>query len=209
MVDNNDKIHYNNHSIGDDNMKKNELSIKRMSLIAIFAALMCVCAWIAVPSPFSMGTFFTLQTFAIILAGLVLSPLEAFLSSVIYILLGVAGLPVFSSFGTLYSRLFSPYGGYIIGFLFAPLLISLAKNALMRLNDSRAYKYIIYIATAIVLGILVIDIPGVIQYMIISGSDFVTSSVLAALAFMPTDILKCVLAAIAAIALEKPLEKMK
>ncbi len=189
-------------------MKKSYLNVQRMAFIAIFAALMCVCAWIAVPSPFSVGTFFTMQTFAIILCGLVLSPVEALLASIVYLLLGVVGLPVFSSFGTLYSRLFSPFGGYIFGFILAPFLISLTKNGLMKLVSGKAMKFVVYIGTAIVLGILIIDIPGVIQYMIISGSDISAAIVPAALAFLPTDILKCVLAAIVAIALEKPLSKI-
>lgn len=78
----------------------------------------------------------------------------------------------------------------------------------MKLVSGKAMKFAVYIATAIVLGILIIDIPGVIQYMIISGSDISAAIVPAALAFLPTDILKCVLAAIVAIALEKPLSKI-
>ncbi len=190
-------------------MDKKAFSVKKMAMIAIFASMMCVCAWIAVPSPFSAGTFFTLQTFAIILAGLVLSPAEALTASVVYILLGVVGLPVFSSFGTLYSRLFTAYGGYIFGFLWTPFLISLTKNGLMKLvgDNNKALKAVVYIGVAVILGILLIDIPGVIQYMIVTGSDFFTASVLAALAFMPTDILKCILAAVIAMALEKALPK--
>ncbi len=178
-------------------------------MIAIFAALMCVCAWIAVPSPFSAGTFFTLQTFAIILCGLVLSPVDAFFASLVYILLGVVGLPVFSSFGTLYSRLFSPFGGYIFGFVLAPLLIALVKNALLKMFKGKKTKPAVYIFTAIVVGITVIDLPGVIQYMIMSGCDFFTASIPAAVAFMPTDILKCILAAVVALALEKPLATLR
>ncbi|MCH5298622.1 MAG: biotin transporter BioY [Ruminococcus sp.] len=196
--------------------KKNALNPHRMAFIAIFAALNCICAWLAVPNPFS-GTSFSLQTFAIILTGLVLSPLESLTTSVVYILLGAVGLPVFSSFGTLYSRLFTPYGGYIIGFLFAPLLISLTKNALVttierkHLSDAatKTLKSVVYIGTAIVLGLLVIDIPAVIQHKLMSGTPWSVSIAMAALTFFPTDLLKCILAAVVSLALEKPLNSIR
>lgn len=195
---------------------KNTLNSQRMAFIAIFAALNCVCAWLAVPNPFS-GTSFSLQTFAIILTGLVLSPLESLTTSVVYILLGAVGLPVFSSFGTLYSRLFTPYGGYIIGFLFAPLLISLTKNVLIKIVErnqlsnaaAKTLKTIIYIGTAIVLGLLVIDVPAIIQHKLMSGTPWSVSTAMAAIAFLPTDLLKCILAAIVALALEKPLNSIR
>lgn len=188
----------------------NKLTVQRMAFIAVFAALMCVCAWIAVPA---VGTSFTLQTFAIILAGLVLSPFDALLSGIVYILLGVVGLPVFSSFGTLYSRIGTPYGGYIIGFVFAPFVISLVKNLLCSAleksgKDNKAIKTAVYVAVAIVLGILVIDIPGVVQHKLMTGAPWFDSIALAALAFLPTDLLKCVLAAVVALAIEKPLGKL-
>lgn len=196
--------------------KNNILNPQRMAFIAIFAALNCVCAWLAVPNPFS-GTSFSLQTFAIILTGLVLSPIESLLTSLVYVLLGAVGLPVFSSFGTLYSRLFTPYGGYIIGFLIAPLLISLTKNVLINIVErnhlstaaTKTLKAVICTGTAIVIGILIIDIPAVIQHKLMSGTPWSVSITMAALAFLPTDIVKCILAAIVSLALEKPLKLIR
>lgn len=198
------------------NNKNNVLNPQRMAFIAIFSALNCVCAWIAVPNPFS-GTSFSLQTFAIILTGLVLSPLESLLTSIVYILLGAVGLPVFSSFGTLYSRLFTPYGGYIIGFLIAPLLISLTKNALVSVVEcnqlpgaaTKTLKTAIYIGTAIVLGLLIIDIPAIIQHKLMSDTPWSVSIAMTSIAFLPTDTLKCILAAIVSLALEKPLKSIR
>ena len=193
-------------------MKKNSMSVQRMTVIAMFAALMCICAWIAVPSPFAPGVSFTLQTFAIILTGLVLSPADAMLSSLIYLMLGIIALPVFQNFTTLYSKIGAPSGGYIIGFMIAPVLISLCRTwSEKTFTDSDKKKTAIIVTNtiiAIVLGILVIDVPGVIQYKIVSNSPWNVSIMLGAVSFMPTDLIKCVLAAIVAISLKKPLKHL-
>lgn len=199
-------------------MRKNKfLTVQKMAVIAIFSALMCVCSWIVVPSPFNPAVPFTLQTLGIILTGLILSPAEAGFSSLVYLMLGVVGLPVFSGFGTLYSRMFTATGGYIIGLLLAPFFISLARKGIFKLTDrinscnakKRAIHFAVYVVLAIVLGIVIIDTPGVIVGKVITNCDWVTAIFGFALSFMPTDILKCFAAAVLAEALEKPLNRIR
>lgn len=190
---------------------KSPLTAQSIAFISMFAALICVCSWIAVPNPFSSGVSFTLQTFGVILSGLLLSPLEALLTGVVYMLLGLVGLPVMSGFGTLYTRFPTAGGGYIIGFYIAPVLIALARELLFSSADKHApsekraqVHFVIYLVLSIMLGILAVDIPGVIQAMHYTKMPLGAAITPFALAFMPTDIVKCILAAVAASALEKP-----
>lgn len=196
--------------------KKKYLTAQRISLIAIFVAIMCVCSWISVPSPFNPGVPFTLQTLGIILAGLVLSPAEAIFASLCYLLLGLCGLPVFANFSTLYSGIGSPAGGYIIGFYIAPPILALAKKAIFKITDKKSKSkpgknithIMVYLILGIILATLLIDIPGVIQGMIITKMPLGVAIIPFALSFLPTDILKAVAAAFIAEALEKPYKKL-
>ena len=66
----------------------------------------------------------TLQTLGIYLIGLVLKPKIAFISSLIYILMGAIGLPVYSGFSAGLSTILGPTGGYIFSFPITALIIS-------------------------------------------------------------------------------------
>ncbi len=87
--------------------------------IAIFAALMSVCAWISIP----MAVPFTLQTLGVFLAVGLLGGKRGTLAVLVYILLGAVGLPVFAGFKGGLGALLGVTGGYIIGFLFSALVM--------------------------------------------------------------------------------------
>ena len=80
---------------------------------ALFAALMAICAWISIPAG---DTAFTMQTFGIFLALGVLGGKWGCASILVYLLLGAAGLPVFSAFQGGLGVLLGPTGGYLWGF---------------------------------------------------------------------------------------------
>ncbi len=92
-----------------------------LAYIAVFAALMAVCTWIAVPTPW--GVAYTLQTMAVFLAVGVLGGRRGTLAVLAYILLGAVGLPVFSGFQGGLGALLGATGGYIVGFLFSALVM--------------------------------------------------------------------------------------
>lgn len=105
-------------------------------LTSLFAALIAAGTFIRIPMvPVSM----TLQTLFVFLTGLLLPPLNAFLAVLIYIVLGLIGLPVFTSGGGI-GALISPTGGFIFGFLIASFLGSLLSR---RKHDSILYNLLV------------------------------------------------------------------
>ena len=65
-----------------------------LAYIAIFAVLIAICSWISIP----MTVPFTLQTFGVFMAVGVLGGKRGSLAVLVYILLGVIGVPVFAGF---------------------------------------------------------------------------------------------------------------
>ena len=96
-----------------------KLSLKDMTLCGLLAALIAICSWISIPA----AVPFTLQTFAVFAAVLLLGGKRGTLAVAVYLLLGAVGLPVFSGFKGGVSALLGPTGGYILGFLISALLI--------------------------------------------------------------------------------------
>ena len=93
--------------------RKKYAPLIRLAFTALFAALTAVGTFIRIPTPWLA---FTLQLLFVFMAGLLLGPLYGPLSQLIYVLLGLAGLPVFT-FGGGFSSIFQPSFGFLIGFI--------------------------------------------------------------------------------------------
>ena len=95
------------------------MKTRKMVLCALFAALMTICAWISIPTG---AISFTLQTFALFLALLVLGGKWGSVTILVYLALGAVGLPVFSGFQGGIGTLFGPSGGFLLSFMLTSLL---------------------------------------------------------------------------------------
>ena len=80
--------------------------------VALFSVLIAVCAWISIPATIP----FTLQTFGIFAALTILGGRRGTYATVVYLLLGAVGLPVFSGFQAGIGTLLGATGGFILGF---------------------------------------------------------------------------------------------
>ena len=88
----------------------NTLELTKMGLLT---ALICVSAYIVIPLPFSPASL-TAQTLVVNLIALLLTPRQAAFTIIVYIFLGLTGLPVFSGGVGGPGKLFGPTGGYIM-----------------------------------------------------------------------------------------------
>ena len=92
----------------------NQRPLFRLVLSALFAALIVVGSYIAipfVPVPLVLANFFAL------LAGLLLGPVYGGLSVLLYLVLGALGLPVFAGGSGGFGHFASPTGGFLLGYL--------------------------------------------------------------------------------------------
>src|SRR5665647_1501494 len=97
-----------------------KISTKNMILTALFAALTAIGALISIPigpAPITMQLLFT------VMSGIFLGANLGALSQILYVLMGLIGLPVFAGGSGGFSTIFNPTFGYLIGFIIAAYVI--------------------------------------------------------------------------------------
>src|ERR1700730_12493226 len=123
--------------------------------VVLATGLVAICAHIALPLGFTPVPV-TMQTFAVLLLGLLLAPGPAFACLALYLMEGAAGLPVFSPHGPGgIAQLLGPTGGYLLSYPFAAALTSLLYRRSRRSFPAAALGSIVILtAGATWLGLL-------------------------------------------------------
>ena len=160
-----------------------------MTKMALMVAMNCVSAYIIIPLPFSLSPL-ALQTLIVNLTGYVLNAKQAFMTMLVYLLVGLAGVPVFIGGSAGPGKLFGPTGGYIIGFLVTAVFLAYFKG--------EKYNFKRYALLGCVIGIPLIYVFGVVQLKLITGMGWDKAIMTGALPFIPLDIVKCLAAAVIA-----------
>ncbi|MBG6184459.1 biotin transport system substrate-specific component [Arthrobacter sp. CAN_A214] len=162
-----------------------------LSLIAVFAALIAALAILPGIPIGVLGVPITLQTLGVMLAGLVLGPTRGFAAVGLYLVAGLAGLPVFSGFRSGFGVLAGPSAGYLIAFPFAALLAGFLAVLILRRARFRWFGLFLAGLTASLLTVHPLGIAG----LVINGGLDMKAAVLADAIFLPGDIVKNILAA--------------
>ena len=129
-----------------------KLKVREMSLVALFPAMMAATAGISIP----IGNLpaVSLQTIFVFMSALLLGAKLGSLSMVIYTLMGIIGLPVFSGYRGGLDVIIGQSGGFVIGFVFSTIFIGFMKS-INFLNNKKWYIFLV-----LVIGNLVIYIFG-------------------------------------------------
>ncbi len=162
-----------------------------LAISAVFAALMAFGALFSIPLylvPLSLQTFFVYLS--VLLLGR-----SAFMSQAIYILMGLAGLPIFSKGMAGYAAFLGPTGGFIVGFLLAAVF---GGGLYGRVASRRGAA-----AASAGLSMLIIFLAGWAWMTYWLGGNYVLAFISGVLPFLPGDVLKAALAIIVAGRLQK------
>lgn len=126
-----------------------------IAFVGVFAGLIAICSWISIPTAIP----FTLQTFAVFLAILVLGGKRGTLAVTVYVLLGAVGVPVFAEFTGGIGIIINNTGGYIIGFIFMGLTMWLME----RLFGKKGWVRVVSMLT----GLVVLYAFGTAWFMLV------------------------------------------
>jgi biotin transport system substrate-specific component len=163
---------------------------------SLFVALIAVGAFIAIPiGPVPI----VLQNMFVLLAGLILGPVWGLACVAVYLIIGLAGLPVFAGGTSGLGKLFGPTGGYLLGYLPCVFITASVSKGL---GKKPAFDIL-----AMVLGSLIVYGTGVPWLKAVTGMSLEKAIMAGMVPFLIGDALKIVAAAFLAKAL-RPLMKL-
>ncbi len=161
-------------------MKNSET--KMLTVSALFAALIAILSQIQIPV---QPIVFNLAVLAVFMAGIMLPPLYAFASVVIYIMLGAVGLPVFAGFMGGVGALVGVTGGYIFGYMAIAVITSFG---------ARCNKNAVVTAFFMATGLLLCYALGTAWFMFVTGTGVFGALSACVIPFIVPDIAKGVFA---------------
>ena len=165
------------------------LTTYQLTRTAVMAAVICVLGPISMAIPISPVPI-SLASMAVYLAVTVLGMKLGTLSCLIYLLLGLVGLPVFSGGSAGAAKLFGPTGGYLVGYLF----LALIAGAFVGRYTENKWKSIAFAALGMVLGTMVLYALGTAWLAYSAGMDFQAALWAGVIPFIPGDLVKMVIA---------------
>lgn len=174
------------------------ISVRDMTVIALVTAVICIIAPFSIPIAISPIPI-TLALFALFLAGIILGKWKGVLSTVVYLLLGMVGLPVFTGFTGGVQKLAGPTGGYLVGYIFLVFFIGLFVEKFPN-------KIPMYFVGGI-LGIIACYAFGTVWFVIQYKVGFLEALTMCVFPYIPLDLVKLVLAVVVGYQVRKILVK--
>lgn len=152
----------------------------KIVMTGLFSAILCVAAPMVLPIPISPVPV-SLAPLAIFVSSFVLTPGACTMSVLVYLLLGTAGLPVFSGFTGGLGVLAGPTGGYLAGYLVAAFISSLFSN-----RFRHGFMHI----TGMITGLAAMYFTGTIWFAFQQDTGFLQALAVCVLPYLPGDAVK-------------------
>ena len=176
---------------------KSKFSVRDICYAGLFAAVIAVMAQISIPMP--LGVPMTMQTFAITLAAVVLGSKLSAIATLVYLALGA--VPVLANFSGGFDKFVGPTGGFLISFPLMAYIIGLG----MEHRDAFKGAFV----TAVIVGTVVNYVVGVAMFVVVAHSTIAVGITACVLPFIPTAIIKAVLACAIGLNLRKRIPGLK
>lgn len=167
------------------------MSVKKMVLTSLFAALFAISSQLYIPIPLS-GVPHTIQVLFVLLAGLLLGARWGMCSVFIWILLGTFGLPVFSQGKAGMGVLFGPTGGFLIGFALCAYFVGAFTS---KHNSFVKVLFTMLIGLGIVYTVGLLGFMTYYHFFLHKDLPLWTAFGLTVLPFLPFDVIKACVAA--------------
>ena len=161
------------------------MKTRYLVLTALISALLCIVGPLTIPIPISPVPI-TLLNLVLCISLYLVEWKQALLSVFIYLLLGLVGLPVFSSFRGGFSVLAGPTGGYLIGYLFFVLVSGIL---ILTFPQKKAWC-----AIGFIIGLVTLYAFGSIWMSLQMNTSFAKSLLIGVIPYLPGDIMKILLA---------------
>lgn len=164
---------------------KSKINVYMLTTAALFAALMCVFGPMSVP----IGPVPVSLTNLILYVAIYLIGTKGTLTSyIVYLLLGIVGLPVFSNFQGGLAKVVGPTGGYLLGFIPMVIIIGIVHKLTKR--------NVWFTLLAMVIGTAVAYLLGTIWFVFVMKCDVAYACSVCVFPFIPFDLAKMVIATV-------------
>lgn len=183
--------------------QRRQSTVTDLALVAVFAGVIAAATLAPAVPVGPVGVPITLQTLAVALTAMILGPWRGFAATVLYILVGFAGLPVFAAGTAGLGVLAKPSAGYLLAFPLAALLTGWLARRIVARNHGRTGLRWVLLCLAGLAGSFVFVHPLGILGMSINAGLPLETALFADLVYWPGDLIKNLAASFVAVAVHR------
>lgn len=158
-----------------------KITTSKLALVGLAGAITCILGPIAIALPFSPVPI-SLGLLGVFLSTSLLGPHLGTIACLVYLAIGIVGLPVFSGFTGGIGVVLGPTGGYLLGYLFVPLF-----SGLFTLRKRSARPLLL---AGMLAGLLLCYLVGTLWLGHLLALDFYSALLVGVLPYIPADLIK-------------------